>query len=137
MSGRTEPAGATGDSTGQESDRESATPGGRGPLDSEDERESSNDAAADVPEGEETRPAGRDAPREGGADDLQRLHGVGPKLEGSLNDMGIFHFDQIAGWSAREIAWVDRNLEGFKGRVTRDDWVGQAKSLSNDGKTKG
>ncbi len=44
--------------------------------------------------------------------------------------MGFFHFDQIAGWSAEEIAWIDENLEGFKGRVTRDDWVEQARLLA-------
>ncbi|MEL6125271.1 MAG: NADH-quinone oxidoreductase subunit E, partial [Pseudomonadota bacterium] len=26
--------------------------------------------------------------------------------------------------------WVDQNLEGFKGRVSRDDWVAQAKMLA-------
>ncbi len=136
MSDRTEPAGAT-PSAGEGADRESASPGGRGPLEQQGDRDREDDAAANVAEGEETRPAGRDGPREGAADDLKRINGVGPKLEGTLNEMGIFHFDQIAGWSAREIAWVDRNLEGFKGRVIRDNWVGQAKSLSTDGKTKG
>jgi NADH-quinone oxidoreductase subunit E len=44
--------------------------------------------------------------------------------------MGFFHFDQIAGWTAEEIVWVDENLEGFKGRVTRDGWVEQARLLA-------
>jgi hypothetical protein len=35
-----------------------------------------------------------------------------------------------AAWNADEIAWVDDNLEGFKGRVTRDNWVAQAKALT-------
>lgn len=85
--------------------------------------------AADTP----GRPLGLDAPREGGKDDLKRIKGVGPKLEQLLNDMGYFHFDQIAGWTETEIAWVDDNLEGFKGRVTRDDWVGQARELASGG----
>jgi len=85
--------------------------------------------AADTP----GRPRGLDAPRDGGKDDLKRIKGVGPKLEQLLNDMGYFHFDQIAGWTETEIAWVDDNLEGFKGRVTRDDWVGQARELASGG----
>ncbi|MEO9653252.1 MAG: NADH-quinone oxidoreductase subunit NuoE [Roseobacter sp.] len=69
-------------------------------------------------------------PREGGADDLKLIKGVGPKLEGVLNDIGIYHYDQVASWSAEQIAWADENLVGFKGRVSRDDWVPQAKALS-------
>lgn len=85
--------------------------------------------------GEGTRPAGLDGPREGGADDLKRIKGVGPKLERLLYSMGYYHFDQIAGWSAHEIAWVDENLQGFKGRVSRDNWVDQARLLAAGGDT--
>ncbi|WP_457648628.1 hypothetical protein [Profundibacter sp.] len=74
-------------------------------------------------------------PRAGGADDLKQIKGVGPKLEQMLNKMGVFHFDQIAGWRAKEVKWVDENLEGFKGRVSRDEWVKQAKVLAKGGKT--
>jgi NADH-quinone oxidoreductase subunit E len=49
--------------------------------------------------------------------------------------MGVYHFDQIAGWSDAEVAWVDDNLEGFKGRVTRDNWVEQARLLASGGTT--
>ncbi len=69
-------------------------------------------------------------PRKSGADDLKQIKGVGPKLEKMLNDMGFYHFDQIAKWSAGDIAWADENLVGFKGRVSRDDWAGQAKLLA-------
>ena len=71
------------------------------------------------------KPVGYSAP-EGEADDLKQIKGIGPKLEQILNEMGIFHIAQIAEWGAREIAWLDENLEGFKGRATRDDWVAQA-----------
>ncbi len=74
-------------------------------------------------------------PKEGGADDLKMIKGVGPKLEQLLHKLGFFHFDQIAGWTDEEIAWVDDNLEGFKGRVTRDDWVAQARTLASGGET--
>jgi NADH-quinone oxidoreductase subunit E len=69
------------------------------------------------------------AARKGKADDLKAIEGVGPKLEALLHSLGFFHFDQIANWTAEEIAWVDENLTGFKGRVTRDKWVAQAKLI--------
>ncbi|WP_322892724.1 MULTISPECIES: NADH:ubiquinone oxidoreductase [unclassified Yoonia] len=73
------------------------------------------------------------AARDTGPDNLKLLKGVGPKLETTLHGLGIFHFDQIAAWTPAEQAWMDDNLEGFKGRVTRDDWVGQARALSAGG----
>lgn len=75
------------------------------------------------------------AAREGGADNLKEIKGVGPKMEGMLNDMGVYHFDQVASWSADEVAWVDANLKGFNGRVKRDGWVDQAKILAAGGDT--
>ena len=87
------------------------------------------------PATEGAKPAGLAVARDGKADNLKEIKGVGPKLEALLHGMGYFHFDQIAGWTAAEIAWVDENLEGFKGRVTRDDWVAQAKILAAGGKT--
>ena len=80
-------------------------------------------------------PARLKAPRKAGADDLTKIKGVGPKLEQLLHDMGFYHFDQVANWSGAEVAWVDDNLEGFKGRVSRDDWVSQAKILAAGGET--
>ena len=81
------------------------------------------------------RPAGLDAPREGKADDLKLIKGIGPKMEKLCNSMGFWHFDQVAAWTDDEVAWVDANLEGFKGRVTRDAWVAQAKVLAGGGET--
>ena len=76
------------------------------------------------------KPEVLDTAREGGADDLKLIKGVGPKLEGVLNDIGIYHFDQVAAWTAEHVAWADQNLVGFKGRVSRDNWVDQAKKLA-------
>ena len=81
------------------------------------------------------KPKPMKAPRKGGADDLKMIKGVGPKLEKMLHTLGFFHFDQVSNWSKGEIAWVDDNLEGFKGRVSRDNWVSQAKILAKGGKT--
>ena len=77
------------------------------------------------------KPALLDKARDGKPDDLKLIWGVGPKLEALLHSMGIFHFDQIAAWTARELAWVDSKLEGFKGRATRDDWVEQSRKLAS------
>ncbi|MDD9716157.1 NADH-quinone oxidoreductase subunit E [Dinoroseobacter sp. PD6] len=81
------------------------------------------------------KPKMLESARAGGADDLKKIKGVGPKLETLLNSMGIYHFDQIAAWSDAELAWVDENLEGFKGRASRDEWVAQAKTLASGGET--
>jgi len=82
-----------------------------------------------------SRPAGVPEPREGGPDDLKQIKGVGPRLEALLHGLGYYHFDQIGAWTPDEVAWVDSNLEGFKGRVTRDGWVAQAQLLSVGGAT--
>ena len=76
-----------------------------------------------------TKPRMLEVAREGGADDLKRIKGVGPKLEALLNRLGVYHFDQIAAWTEAEVAWVDDHLEGFSGRVERDEWVAQAQVL--------
>jgi NADH-quinone oxidoreductase subunit E len=81
------------------------------------------------------QPTGLSAARTGGADNLKMIKGVGPKLEKLLNTMGYFHFDQIAGWDKSDVAWIDENLKGFKGRVSRDNWVDQAKALANGEET--
>ena len=96
--------------------------------------ENPNPGAAQ-PAGAQTRPRSRAAPRKSGADDLKLIKGVGPKLEKLLHMLGFFHFDQIAVWSADEVAWVDENLTGFKGRVSRDGWVAQAKVLATGSNT--
>ena len=75
-------------------------------------------------------PARRDLARDAGPDALTRIKGVGPKLQERLFAMGIFHFDQIAGWTDAETAWIDGNIVGFKGRASRDNWVEQATALS-------
>ncbi|QMU57812.1 MAG: NADH-quinone oxidoreductase subunit NuoE [Boseongicola sp.] len=97
--------------------------------------EATPEPAPVVASDEAERPAGLEGARDGTADDLKKIKGVGPKMEKLLNSMGFFHFDQVAGWTAAEVAWVDDNLEGFKGRVSRDNWVEQAKLLAGGGET--
>lgn len=81
-----------------------------------------------------TRPAALETARGGKPDDLKEIKGIGPKLEALCHRLGFYHFDQIAAWTEAEIAWVDDNLEGFKGRVTRDEWVAQARALAAENK---
>ena len=78
---------------------------------------------------DDAKPVALEAPRDGKADDLKRISGVGPKLENTLNTLGIYHFDQIAQWGPETIAWVDNYLS-FKGRIDREDWIAQAKALA-------
>lgn len=90
-------------------------------------------SAAEPASAEGTKPVALAAPRNGQADDLKKLEGIGPALEKLCNEMGIFHFDQIAAWGEAEVAWMDANLKGFKGRVTRDKWVAQARLIGTVG----
>jgi NADH-quinone oxidoreductase subunit E len=78
----------------------------------------------------EVKPELFTAPKAGKHDDLELIWGVGPKLREMLNDLGVWHFDQVASWTESEIAWVDERLEGFKGRIVRDEWIEQAKKLA-------
>jgi small subunit ribosomal protein S2 len=66
---------------------------------------------------------------DGKADDLKKIGGVGPALERKLNALGVTRYDQIAAFSDEDVEKVDTALN-YKGRVTRDDWVGQAKELA-------
>jgi NADH-quinone oxidoreductase subunit E len=90
-------------------------------------------APAAAAEAAEVEPERLSAPRAGQEpDDLKRITGVGPKLEALLHEMGFYHFDQIAAWTPAEVAWVDARLT-FKGRIERDDWIKQARRLSEEG----
>lgn len=68
---------------------------------------------------------------EAARDDLKRISGIGPKLERVLHANGIFEFRQIAEWDNGDIDVIDEQLGSFRGRIRRDDWVGQAKRLSD------
>ena len=67
------------------------------------------------------------APR-GAPDDLAKLQGVGPQIVKKLNDAGIFHYWQIAAMTAEDMAKIDRDLK-LNGRIERDGWINQARSL--------
>jgi len=63
------------------------------------------------------------------ADDLRQIKGVGPKLVAILADEGVTTFAQVAAWTDSDIATIDAKLGRFQGRITRDQWVEQAKLL--------
>jgi NADH-quinone oxidoreductase subunit E len=68
-------------------------------------------------------------------DDLKAISGIGPKLEKVLNDLGVWTYAQIAAWGKQEVGWIDDYLS-FRGRIDRDGWIEQAKSLSGPKKSK-
>ena len=75
------------------------------------------------------RPVGLDAPRSGGADDLKKIRGIGPVLERTLYELGIYHFDQVAEFTEENVRWIDHTI-AFPGRVKREKWVQQATKLA-------
>nr|WP_299500593.1 NADH-quinone oxidoreductase subunit E [uncultured Rhizobium sp.] len=79
---------------------------------------------------DKNRPAGIEKPD--AVDDLKMISGVGPKIEATLNGLGIYKFEQISKWKKAEREWVDGYLK-FSGRIERDDWVKQAKALAKGG----
>ena len=91
--------------------------------------EGTSDRDGEKPQQDEAAPPTLSSPRAGGADDLQRINGIGRKLELKLNSLGIYHYDQIAGWDRRNMVWADTHLS-FKGRVEREEWVFQANELA-------
>lgn len=69
----------------------------------------------------------------GEPDDLKQISGVGPVLEKKLHGFGVTQFAQVAAFSKKDIDALDEALS-FKGRIERDDWVGQAAKLAKDAK---
>jgi predicted flap endonuclease-1-like 5' DNA nuclease len=82
------------------------------------------------PEGEQ--PDLMEQPRDGVADDLKLISGIGPKLEQKLNSLGIWHYDQIAAWTQSNVDWVNAAIS-FRGRIERERWVPQALQMIQDG----
>jgi predicted flap endonuclease-1-like 5' DNA nuclease len=64
------------------------------------------------------------------ADDLRKIKGVGPKLVALLHGLGVTRYSQIAAWTEDDVAKVDAQLGNFAGRITRDNWIEQAKLLA-------
>jgi small subunit ribosomal protein S2 len=63
----------------------------------------------------------------GVADDLKKLAGVSPAIEKMLNDLGIFHFWQIAEFTPQDAHKIGEEV-GLPGRV--EGWIAQAKEFT-------
>lgn len=62
-------------------------------------------------------------------DDLGAIKGLGPKAAAALNAGGVTSLAQVAAWTEADIERWDTAING-RGRIVRDDWVGQAKKLA-------
>jgi len=89
----------------------------------------------DAPKAQDTAAASTlkflDAPN-GQADDLKVILGIGPTLEEKLNDMGVYHYSQIAEFTNDDIENINTHLN-FPGRIERDEWIPQAQDLVKGG----
>ncbi|MDK9696463.1 MAG: cell envelope biogenesis protein TolA, partial [Siculibacillus sp.] len=81
-----------------------------------------------------SRPLALAAPLRGAADDLKRIRGIGPANEKKLHGIGVYHFSQIAAWSAENARWAG-SFMAFPGRIERENWIDQAKVLATGAET--
>lgn len=87
------------------------------------------------PQPAEAQPAQTQPAAAGPTDDLAQIKGIGPKLVALLASLGVTRFDQIAAWNESDVERIDSQLGRFKGRITRDQWIEQAKLLMKDDKS--
>jgi large subunit ribosomal protein L21 len=66
----------------------------------------------------------------GGLDtsNLSLIAGIGPTIEKKLRAAGVQTWDEIAAWTADDVAKWDAEL-ALRGRATREEWVEQARDL--------
>jgi predicted flap endonuclease-1-like 5' DNA nuclease len=107
-----------------------------GPTSSERFQDALNGARRDYEQEERPQPASdaitadiAAANSSAAGDDLQAIKGVGPAIEKTLHELGIYRFGQIAEMSEYDIDRVARRLKGFRSRMYREDWIGQARDL--------
>ncbi len=106
----------------------------RDPEDDEDDDwDEEDEAEADVAADEAAAAgggAGLHAREPGGLrDNLRLIKGIGPAIEKTLNELGIFRYHQIAEMTEYDINRVAQRLKGFSSRIYREDWIGQARDL--------
>ncbi len=65
-------------------------------------------------------------------DNLKLIKGIGPVIEKTLHELGIFRFQQIANMSEYDIDRIAKHLKGFRSRIYREDWIGQARDLGDN-----
>lgn len=62
-------------------------------------------------------------------DDLSLIGGVGPKILGTLTEMGYTTYAQIANLTGDEIEKIEAEIK-MAGRIAREEWIEQAKELA-------
>ncbi len=78
------------------------------------------------------KPSVLPAARNGSPDDLTLIEGVSLLQQTTMYSLGVFHYDQIAAWSAENVAWVDQYLR-VQRRIEEEEWVEQARELAAHG----
>lgn len=66
-------------------------------------------------------------------DDLERIHGIGPRYAAALDQIGVRRFADLARYTPEELSDALREQSGVNvaaERIDVDDWIGQAESLS-------
>jgi predicted flap endonuclease-1-like 5' DNA nuclease len=66
------------------------------------------------------------------ADDLQKIRGIGPVMERLLNEIGIYHYNQLARMNESDCLWIADRIKTFPKRIKRDRWQQQAVELDLD-----
>lgn len=65
-------------------------------------------------------------------DDLTAIKGIGGKLAGMLNDLGIRTFAQISRMDDYAYGLLDALIPAYKGRARKEDWAGQARKMNKE-----
>ena len=68
-------------------------------------------------------------PRPTGKDSLIKIKGINSKIEVDLNNLGIYHFEQISCWSNKNSEWIEEFLL-LPGIARNNQWIDQAKILT-------
>jgi predicted flap endonuclease-1-like 5' DNA nuclease len=68
------------------------------------------------------------SPKPTGKDSLIKIKGIDEKIENDLNNLGIYHFEQISKWSNKNCEWIEEFLL-LPGIARSNQWVEQAKIL--------
>lgn len=64
-------------------------------------------------------------------DDLKLITGIGPAVEHRLHGVGVFTFTQLAAMSPADIAALVGDISGLTAeRISKQDWIGQARALA-------
>ncbi len=68
-------------------------------------------------------------PKPIGKDNLKKIKGINSKIELDLNNLGIYHFEQISKWSNKNAEWIEEFLL-LPSIARSNQWIEQAKILT-------